>query len=238
MLQIYPFYPQYEQYYIFFNNPRLLITWVRIKGEEISGIISRKQEMDEAIDRGDVIISPPSTEDIDLQEMKFFRFPNYQDENIKINNVEDASLEERKRLKAHLFIDEITDKNEILDAIKNALNWIKILKNPPSPKTIVKHGTMEADSIYMNVYKYDNRRNKNLYPNNENFVCMVDYNLNGKTTIKHGGVPVNFWNSYFHEKIGNLSIAWRSKEYKAQKIGRNDPCPCGSGKKYKKCCGE
>jgi len=20
--------------------------------------------------------------------------------------------------------------------------------------------------------------------------------------------------------------------------GRNDPCPCGSGKKYKKCCGK
>lgn len=24
---------------------------------------------------------------------------------------------------------------------------------------------------------------------------------------------------------------------KAPKVGRNDPCPCGSGKKYKKCCG-
>ncbi len=24
---------------------------------------------------------------------------------------------------------------------------------------------------------------------------------------------------------------------KDKKIGRNDPCPCGSGKKYKKCCG-
>lgn len=24
---------------------------------------------------------------------------------------------------------------------------------------------------------------------------------------------------------------------RAQKIGRNDPCTCGSGKKYKKCCG-
>jgi len=22
------------------------------------------------------------------------------------------------------------------------------------------------------------------------------------------------------------------------KIGRNEPCPCGSGKKYKKCCGQ
>lgn len=23
----------------------------------------------------------------------------------------------------------------------------------------------------------------------------------------------------------------------APRVGRNDPCPCGSGKKYKKCCG-
>jgi len=35
------------------------------------------------------------------------------------------------------------------------------------------------------------------------------------------------------------------KEYKASKtivkenkVGRNDPCPCGSGKKHKKCCGK
>ena len=25
---------------------------------------------------------------------------------------------------------------------------------------------------------------------------------------------------------------------KGEKIGRNDPCPCGSGKKYKNCCGK
>ncbi|WP_156290581.1 YecA family protein [Oceanobacillus salinisoli] len=28
-----------------------------------------------------------------------------------------------------------------------------------------------------------------------------------------------------------------SKSNKKEKVGRNDPCPCGSGKKYKKCCG-
>ncbi len=27
------------------------------------------------------------------------------------------------------------------------------------------------------------------------------------------------------------------RKTQAEKIGRNDPCPCGSGKKYKKCCG-
>jgi preprotein translocase subunit SecA len=29
----------------------------------------------------------------------------------------------------------------------------------------------------------------------------------------------------------------RSGAARAGKVGRNDPCPCGSGKKYKKCCG-
>jgi preprotein translocase subunit SecA len=24
----------------------------------------------------------------------------------------------------------------------------------------------------------------------------------------------------------------------SSKVGRNDPCPCGSGKKYKDCCGK
>lgn len=29
----------------------------------------------------------------------------------------------------------------------------------------------------------------------------------------------------------------KPKKFK-KKIGRNEPCPCGSGKKYKKCCGK
>lgn len=28
------------------------------------------------------------------------------------------------------------------------------------------------------------------------------------------------------------------RERRVIKVGRNDPCPCGSGKKYKKCCGK
>jgi len=36
---------------------------------------------------------------------------------------------------------------------------------------------------------------------------------------------------------GNVDQAKRQPLRKGKKIGRNDPCPCGSGKKYKKCCG-
>ncbi len=55
------------------------------------------------------------------------------------------------------------------------------------------------------------------------------------------------WLSGLEEWDNVLSVDQR-KEIKKQfttdhtavrdKVGRNDPCPCGSGKKYKKCCGK
>ena len=42
--------------------------------------------------------------------------------------------------------------------------------------------------------------------------------------------------NYFNPEIEKLSAAFDSIKGKKKKIGRNDPCPCGSGKKYKKCC--
>ncbi len=32
-------------------------------------------------------------------------------------------------------------------------------------------------------------------------------------------------------------VSHKPRDEEGNKIGRNDPCPCGSGKKYKKCCG-
>ncbi|MBY0503220.1 MAG: preprotein translocase subunit SecA [Bryobacteraceae bacterium] len=37
--------------------------------------------------------------------------------------------------------------------------------------------------------------------------------------------------------VGGGDIATQAPVVKADKVGRNDPCPCGSGKKYKKCHG-
>ena len=38
------------------------------------------------------------------------------------------------------------------------------------------------------------------------------------------------------ESLGGERVVHK-QPVKKQKVGRNDPCPCGSGKKYKKCCG-
>jgi hypothetical protein len=35
----------------------------------------------------------------------------------------------------------------------------------------------------------------------------------------------------------SLAVADRNVRREGPKVGRNDPCPCGSGKKFKKCCG-
>lgn len=35
----------------------------------------------------------------------------------------------------------------------------------------------------------------------------------------------------------DMDGGYHKEEKSSIKVGRNDPCPCGSGKKYKKCCG-
>ena len=49
------------------------------------------------------------------------------------------------------------------------------------------------------------------------------------------------WDNVFDEKERKELYAEQKKSgtivREAEKIGRNDPCPCKSGKKYKKCCG-
>ncbi len=40
-----------------------------------------------------------------------------------------------------------------------------------------------------------------------------------------------------NENNNNEEVQNNPKEVSSRKIGRNEPCPCGSGKKYKNCCG-
>ncbi len=40
-----------------------------------------------------------------------------------------------------------------------------------------------------------------------------------------------------NHSAGQEEVAVETIRNRQEKVGRNDPCPCGSGKKYKKCCG-
>lgn len=65
------------------------------------------------------------------------------------------------------------------------------------------------------------------------FKLMIEYKAEHLSTLPQ-------WDGIFDEETRRrLALEQkRSKTIvKGEKIGRNDPCPCGSGKKYKKCCG-
>ena len=241
---VYEKYLDYENYMLSFSNPRMMNGWVRFKKQEIIDMRDGNKSLDavitEVIDRKDFIIFPPSTEEIDLNEVKYFCFPNYSTPKFKINRVENASTLDRKRLRANLYIGDADERNEIISIINQCIDWLLTLKNPPTPAFEEKHGDMPADALYINVYRNDGRKNKELQTSNTNFVCFVDFNLTGETTLLNGGLPKVAWDALHHEKVDNMYIAWREAKFitrHVEKVGRNDPCPCGSGLKYKKCHG-
>jgi len=79
-------------------------------------------------------------------------------------------------------------------------------------------------------------------------------NIIFRVQLEAGARARNVWNvsQTVHDQVGQFAMAERQRaaaqapqgEQKVKqiklnqpKVGRNDPCPCGSGKKYKKCCG-
>lgn len=83
-----------------------------------------------------------------------------------------------------------------------------------------------------------------------NEVLQLVMNLANNTKIRenNGHTPNEMFGKYEKPHLrplpeGGFPDMMNDKPYlkvipggKSQKIGRNDPCPCGSGKKYKKCC--
>ncbi len=62
------------------------------------------------------------------------------------------------------------------------------------------------------------------------------------TFLTEEGPQIHHELSQFHKRDGVWYYSDSSQPSQtvvraSPKVGRNDPCPCGSGKKYKKCCG-
>jgi uncharacterized protein len=60
-------------------------------------------------------------------------------------------------------------------------------------------------------------------------------NATAPDNIARWVVTLNDWRLANYQPM--QGIGSRPSSVSTEKAGRNDPCPCGSGKKYKKCCG-
>lgn len=62
-----------------------------------------------------------------------------------------------------------------------------------------------------------------------------------KQLMEKDGGTRSYYDHLYTELYESGTVVWDSDagslRHTGKKVGRNDPCPCGSGKKYKHCCG-
>ena len=76
---------------------------------------------------------------------------------------------------------------------------------------------------------------------NEFLRLVTELSNNSRLWINKGHTPREIFEKYEKPKLQPLPdepFEMNTQQMHSDKIGRNDPCPCGSGKKYKKCCGD
>jgi len=78
----------------------------------------------------------------------------------------------------------------------------------------------------------------------ENFLRKLPQKTEHGTTSAFSGPPPGGAPGAGESKASDMVSEANEAVAKAKpvrtgpKVGRNDPCPCGSGKKYKNCCGK
>ena len=98
------------------------------------------------------------------------------------------------------------------------------------------------DAYFSCLYKQNNLQElKNMIQ--KHLPLSIEYNIETENIIHH---VIELFKAINEEELA-LQYAQiekqqndfgKKKPTKVIKVGRNDPCPCGSGKKYKKCCGK
>ena len=237
--------PGFEKYLITCSHPRMPANFVRARGSDIDKYISDGRPAGLLIDgikkSGDCLWQGISLEAIDEYEAQYYRFPFFDTENLKIYDIEDVSNQESKRLKAMVFVGFEQDKNQLIRLIRMAVDWVKKLHNPPDPRMQIKHGDMEADCVYLNVFRSCRSRDRSLLENNDNFICQVEYCLKAEFRLSDDNAFLKYLYQNSEWFNSELRLLWRDGVYLSEanktKVGRNELCPCGSGLKYKKCCG-
>ena len=58
-----------------------------------------------------------------------------------------------------------------------------------------------------------------------------------KCTLKDADCILKIFNESISKGLTETKIKENLTSIAKSKVGRNQPCPCGSGKKYKYCCG-
>ena len=227
----------YEKFVEFFGKDEVVTT--NKFADDLIGAFNDFAEGGEKVDFADKIQLP--------ENYKFFSVSEF---NNSYDNFLENSLGGFSSHKEVYDVGIIFDKELGLYAVPFFETFNRIIENPESvenAKACVQF-FLENDKFSANIIKRVAERH-------ENFIDVVNKLLG--TSYSFEELLEHYKSRYLENKIfSSTTVLYKSKAFSKtlgiieediekpslegidlSKIGRNDPCPCGSGKKFKKCCG-
>ena len=185
-----------------------------------------------------------------IQTLDTYKFFNVSEFNNSYENFLENSLGGFSSHKETYDVGIIFDNELGLYAVPFYETFNKIIENPDSVEN-----AKECVEFFLNNDKFSANIIKRVAQKHDNFMEIVNKLLNTNYTLDE--LLEHYKSRYLENKIfSSTTVLYKSKAFSKtlgiieediekpnlegidlSKIGRNDPCPCGSGKKFKKCCG-
>ncbi|EAD3566924.1 hypothetical protein EGX25_15445, partial [Listeria monocytogenes] len=166
---------------ISFKSPKTVNSFFRIESSIIekwnSGLIGLSEVKACINASGDILMCPINEESRNEFEDSFRYYSDIENRDFYLAEIEDISIEGVKRFRAVLYLKHATRKSHVKQITNSAVNILKKIENYGFTTNKVKHGNMEADILYISIYRREvrNRKNRTLLPSNDNFVVQVQY---------------------------------------------------------------
>ena len=185
-----------------------------------------------------------------IQQVESYKFFNVSEFNNSYENFLENSLGGFSSHKDIYDVGIVFDKELGLYAVPFLETFNKVFKDFDNVEN-----AKECVEFFLNNDKFSANIIKRVAEKNENFMDVVNKLLGTKYTFEE--LLQTYKARYLENKIfSSTTVLYKSKAFSKtlgiieedfekpqlegidlSKVGRNDPCPCGSGKKFKKCCG-
>lgn len=193
-----------------FNSPKTLVSFFRVQGLVLKSLAQKEITWEEAvktiIKSGDVMMFSENKEERNQNADTFIHYPDFENEDYYITEINDISLEDKKRFKAVVYLKRAKRRNHVKKAVEEVVDKLKSIENHGFPSNKVKHGKDDADILYIQIYKKEFPRGKerSMIPDNDNFVALVQYDVNKKFPITN-----NFIDGMLKKRIdGSIEYKW------------------------------
>lgn len=227
----------YDKFIKFFGKDEVVTT--NKFADDLIGAFNDFAEGDEKIDIQDKIQLPETYKFFDVSEF-----------NNSYDNFLENSLGGFSSHKETYDVGIIFDKELGLYAVPFFETFNKVFENFESVEN-----AKACVEFFLQNDKFSANIIKRVAECHENFMDVVNKLLNANYTLEE--LLQHYKSRYLENKIfSSTTVLYKSKAFSKtlgiieediekpslegidlSKIGRNDPCPCGSGKKFKKCCG-